>query len=72
MGSPSGGREPSWERYRNFTGRSGRGRRRGRAEERENRGEEGGHGGGCDEQREQWEDLLATHPDGEIELRQTN
>ena len=39
---------------------------------RENRGEEGGHGGGCDEQREQSEDPLATHPDGEIELKQTN
>ena len=39
---------------------------------REKRGGEGGHGGECDEQREQWEDPLATHPDGEIELRQTN
>ena len=32
----------------------------------------GGRGGGGDGQREQWEDLLATQPDREIELSQTN
>ena len=32
----------------------------------------GGGGGGGVEQREQWEDSLATQPDREIELRQTN
>ena len=73
MGIPSGGRGPSWEKDRNSTGRSGRGSRRGRAGGRGGeRGEEGGRGGGCDGQREQWEDPLATHLDGEIELRQTS
>ena len=43
------------------TGRSGSRRRRG-----------GGRGGGCIEQREQWEDPLATQPDRDIELSQTN
>ena len=35
-------------------------------------GERGGRGGGGVGQREQWEDPLATQPDGEIELSQTN
>ena len=42
-------------------------------EQEEGGGErEGGHGGGGVEQREQWEDPLATQPDREIELSQTN
>ena len=36
------------------------------------RGERGGRGGGGVGQREQWEDPLATQPDREIELSQTN
>ena len=36
------------------------------------RGERGGRGGGGDGQREQWEDPLATQPDGKVELSQTN
>ena len=35
-------------------------------------GERGGRGGGGVEQREQREDLLATQPDRENELSQTN
>ena len=35
-------------------------------------GERGGRGGGDVGQREQWEDPLATQPDGEIDLNQTN
>ena len=35
-------------------------------------GERGGVGAEMLEQREQWEDLLASQPDGEIELSQTN
>ena len=35
-------------------------------------GERGGRGGGGVGQRAQWEDPLATQPDGEIELRRTN
>ena len=35
-------------------------------------GGEGGRGGGGVGQREQWEDPLATQPDREIEMRQTN
>ena len=35
-------------------------------------GERGGRGGGGVRQREQWEDPLATQPDREIELNQTN
>ena len=61
MGCPSGRRGPLRERGRNSTSRSGsrRGGREGR----------GGRGVG---QREQWEDLLATQSDKEIELSQTN
>ena len=57
MGSPSGGRGPARERDNNSTGRSGRRR--------------GGRGGGV-RHREQWEDPLATQPDKDIELSQTN
>ena len=73
MGCPSGGRGPSRERDRNSTSRSG-GRRRGRGDEGRERvgGERGGRGGGGVGQREQWEDPLATQPDREIELSQTN
>ena len=46
-------------------GRGGEGRERGG-------GERGGRGGGGVGQREQWEDPLATQPDREIELSQTN
>ena len=35
-------------------------------------GDRRGRGGGGVGQRGQWEDPLATHPDGEIELSQTN
>ena len=59
MGSPSGGRGPSRQRDKNSTGRNGS-RRRGR-----------GRGGGVG-QREQWENPLATQPDREIQLSQTN
>ena len=46
----------------------------GRGEEGEGRGGEGrgGRGGGGVGQREHWEDPLATQPDREIELSQTN
>ena len=44
----------------------------GRGGEGEGRGEEGGRGGGGIGQREQWEDPLATQPDREIGLSQTN
>ena len=60
MGCSSGGRGPLRERDRNSTSRSGS-RRRG-----------GGRGGGGVGQQEQWEDPLATQPDREIELSQTN
>ena len=40
--------------------------------EREGRGGRGGRGGGSVEQREQWEDPMATQSDREIELGQTN
>ena len=69
MGCPSGGRGPSRERDRNSTSRSGR-RRRG--DGRGGGGGRGGRGGGGVGQREQWEDPLATQPDGEIQLSQTN
>ena len=77
MGCPSGGRGPSRERDRNSTSRSGSRRRRGggggEGEERGGEGgERGGRGGGGVEQREQWEDPLATQPHREIELSQTN
>ena len=62
MDNPSGGKGLSRERDRNSTGR----RKDGRG------GERGGREGGCVEQREQWEDQLATQPDREIELSQTN
>ena len=55
----------------NSTSRSGS-RRRGGGGEEEGRGGEGGPGGGGVGQREQWEDPLATEPDREIELSQTN
>ena len=75
MSSSSGGRGPSRERDRNSTGRSGR-RRRGEGGGGEGRGrggrERGGRGDGGAGQREQWEDPLATQPDKEIELSQTN
>ena len=82
MGSPSGGRGPSRERDRNSTGRSGSRRRGGgggggggggkRGGEGEERGGERGRGGGGVGQREQWEDPLATQPDRDKELNQTN
>ena len=72
MGCPSGGRGPSRERDRKSTGPSGS-RRRGEEEGRERGGgERGGCGGGGVGQREQCEDLLATQPDRETELSQTN
>ena len=71
MGSPSGGRGPSRERDINSTGRSGS-RRGGGREGRGGGGERGGRGGGGVGQREQWEDTLATQPDREIMLSQTN
>ena len=49
----------------NSTGRSGSRRKAGG-------GERGGHVGGGAGQREQWEDPLATQPDREIEVSQTN
>ena len=73
MASPSGRRGPSRKRDRNSTGRTERKRwRRGRGGEGEGRGEEGGAGGGCVEQREQWVNPLASKPDRETELSQTN
>ena len=45
---------------------------RGAGREGKGREEEGGRGGGGVEQREQWEGELATQPDREIELSQTN
>ena len=74
MGCPSGGRGPSRERDRNSTGRSGSRRRGGGGGEGRERdiGERGGRGGGGVGQREKWEDPLATQPDREIELSQTN
>ena len=52
---------------------AGAGGRRGGGEGRERgRGERGGRGGGGVGQREQWEDPLATQPDREIDLSQTN
>ena len=52
---------------------AGAGGGRGGGEGRERgRGERGGRGGGGVGQREQWKDPLATQPDGEIELSQTN
>ena len=73
MSCSSGARGPSRERDRNSTSRSGSKKRRGgRGREGEGRGEEGGRGGGGVGQREQWEDPLATQPDREIELSQTN
>ena len=44
----------------------------GGGERERGRGERGGRGGGGVGQREQWEDPLATQPDREIELSQTN
>ena len=60
MGSPSGGRGTSRERGQGLYWSK-------RVEE-----EEGGEGGRCVEQREQWEDPLATRPEREGELSQTN
>ena len=65
--------EPPRERDRNSTSRSGSRRRRGgRGGEGEGRGGARRRGDGCVEQREQWEDPLATQPHREIELSQTN
>ena len=50
----------------------GEGRGEGRGGEGEGRDGAWGRGGRCVEQREQWEDPLATQPDREIELSQTN
>ena len=61
--SPGDGGKLSRERDRDSTGRSGS-RRSGAGA--------GGRGGGSVEQREQWEDPLATQPDRENELRLTN
>ena len=73
MGCPSGGKGPSRKRDRNSTCRSGSRRRGGGGEGRErSEGERGGCGGGGVGQREQWEDPLATQPDRELELSQTN
>ena len=73
MGCPSGGRGPSRERDKNSTSLSGSRRRGGGGERRERSGRErGGRGGGGVGQQEQWEDPLATQPDREIELSQTN
>ena len=73
MGSPSGARGPSRERDRASTGRSWSRRRGGGGEGRERGGRARGESRGVGvEQREQWEDPLATQPDREIELRQTN
>ena len=73
MGCPSGGRGPSRERDRNSTSRSGNRRRGGGGKGRKRGGgERGGRGGEGVGQREQWEDPLATQPDSEIELSQTN
>ena len=74
MGCPSGGRGLSRERDRNSTSRNESRRKGGRrGEGREGGGgERGGHGGVGFGQREQWEDPLATQPDREIELSQTN
>ena len=70
MGSLSGGIGSLRERNRNSTGRNGR--RGGGGGGGEGREERGGRGGGGVGQREQWEDPLATQPDREIELSQTN
>ena len=69
MDSPSGGRGPSRERDKNSTDR--------KRELEEIMGGGGGggevgRGGECVGQREQWENPLATQPDREIELSQTN
>ena len=72
MGCPSGGRGPSRERDRNSAGRSGS-RRGGGVEGRERSGgKRGGRWGGGVGKREKWEGPLATQPDREIELSQTN
>ena len=65
MDSPSGGRRPSRERDRNFTGRNGS-RRRGWKGRGRGGGERGGRAGGGVGQRDQWEDPLATQPYREI------
>ena len=61
------------ERDKNSTCRSASRRRWGGGGGRErSEGERGGRGGGGIGQREQWEDPLATQPDREIKLSQTN
>ena len=74
MGCPSVGRGPSRERDRNSFSRSGSRRTGGGGGEgrERGRGERGGRGGVGVGQRAQWKDLLATQPDKEIELSQTN